>query len=435
MRSTSWTSKLHTYRLLLVGVVILLISAACGDSGGDTTTTAPAPVTQTTSTPAATTTTAAPTPMAAPTTTVAATTTVAPTTTVDAAAAAREACVEEASVAVEAAKAAITPVLPSTPVDTSVNAGKTVWYLSGTFRDERSKQIAAGFEEAGVATGLEVRVIDGEGDVQNWNQVIEQAVAAGIDGIHIQGIDPDLVSQSVQEADDAGIPVTMGSALPSPTSPLLHGTEINVSGDMKADSKVVTDFILANSDCQGTIIMLATTLFSLGIAGIEGVEEELARLCPDDCKLVVEEVDFSNLNASIPPQITALALSNPEAVWMIAQFDVLALPMILGLEDAGIADRIKMIGHDGAFANLDLLRAGDSPQVADMAWSPAPVQGWRMMDAMQRALAGVEIDMTGAALPSQLFVPDNLAPVNDFEQLFPGMVGFEALYLALWGVG
>jgi ribose transport system substrate-binding protein len=352
----------------------------------------------------------------------------------DAVAAAREACVQEAAALAEAAKAAITPVLPSTPVDTSVNAGKTVWYISGTFRDERSKQIAAGFEAAGAATNVEVRVIDGEGDVQNWNLVIEQAVAAGVDGIHIQGIDPDLVSQAVQEADDAGIPVTMGSALPSPSSPLLHGTEINVSGDMKADSKVVTDFILAESGCQGTFIMLATTLFSLGIAGIEGVEEELARLCPDDCKLVVEEVDFSNLNATIPPQIAALAQRNPEAVWFIAQFDVLALPMMLGLEDAGLAEGKKLIGHDGAFANLDLLRSGDSMQVADMAWSPAPVQGWRMMDAMHRALAGVEIDMTGAALPSQLFVRDNLAPQNDFELLFPGMVGFEQAYLTLWGV-
>ena len=428
MRSTSLTSKLHTYRLLLVGVVILLIAAACGDSGGDTTTTATAPVTQTTSPPAATTTTAAPT--AAPATTVAPTT----TTTADPAVARRAACVEEATVAVEAAKAPITPVLPTVPVDTSVNAGKTVWYISGTFRDERSKQIAAGFEAAGLATGLEVRVIDGEGDVQNWNLLIEQGIAAGVDGLHIQGIDPDLVSQAAQEAHDAGIPVTMGSALPSPTSPLLHGTEINVSGDMKADSKVVTDFILVETGCQGTILMLATTLFSLGIAGIEGVEEELARLCPDDCTLDVEDVDFSNLNATIPPQITAMALRNPEAEWIIAQFDVLALPIILGLDDAGIADRFKVIGHDGAFANLDLVRSGDSPQVADMAWSPAPIQGWRMMDAMQRALAGVEIDMTGAALPSQMFVPDNLAPTNDFEQLFPGMVGFEAQFLALWGV-
>ena len=293
-------------------------------------------------------------------------------------AAARAACVAEAAALAEAAKAPITPVLPSTPVDTSVNVGKTVWYISGTFRDERSKQIAGAFEDAGTAAGLNVRVIDGEGDVQNWNQLIEQGIAANIDGIHIQGIDPDLVSTSVQEADDAGIPVTMGSALPSPWSELLHGTEINVSGDMKADSKVVVDYILANSDCQGTIIMLATTLFSLGVAGIEGVEEELARLCPDDCKLVVEEVDFSNLSGSVPPQTVALAQRFPEAVWMIPQFDVLALPMLLGLEDAGISDRIKMIGHDGAFANLELVRGGESPQVADMAWSPAPVQGYRM---------------------------------------------------------
>ena len=134
-----------------------------------------------------------------------------------------------------------------------------------------------------------------------------------------------------------------------------------------------------------------------------------------------------------PPQIAALAQKNPEAVWFIAQFDVLALPMLLGLEDAGISG-IKMIGHDGAFANLDLVRSGDSPQIADMAWSPAPVQGYRMMDAMLRALLGLEIDMTGAALPSQLFVSDNLAPVNDFPQLFPGMVGFEQAFCSLWGV-
>ena len=421
MDSTSLTRNLRGHRLLLTAVVILLISAACGDTA-DTTTTAAAPV----ATTAVASTTAPPATTVPPTTTT--------TTTVDPAVAARAACVEEAAALAEAAKAPITPVLPSVAIDVSTVAGKTVWYISGTFRDERSKQIAAAFEAAGTAAGLEVRVIDGEGDVQNWNQLIEQGIAAGVDGIHIQGIDPNLVSQAVQEADDAGIPVTMGSALPSPSSPLLFGTEINVSGDMKADSKVVIDFILAQTGCQGTFIMLATTLFALGVAGIEGIEEELARLClPGDCEIVIEEVDFSNLNASIPPQIAALAQKNPEAVWFIAQFDVLALPMLLGLEDAGISG-IKMIGHDGAFANLDLVRSGDSPQIADMAWSPAPVQGYRMMDAMLRALLGLEIDMTGAALPSQLFVSDNLAPVNDFPQLFPGMVGFEQAFCSLWGV-
>ena len=136
MDSTSLTRNLRGHRLLLTAVVILLISAACGDTA-DTTTTAAAPV----ATTAVASTTAPPATTVPPTTTT--------TTTVDPAVAARAACVEEAAALAEAAKAPITPVLPSVAIDVSTVAGKTVWYISGTFRDERSKQIAARVRSGG----------------------------------------------------------------------------------------------------------------------------------------------------------------------------------------------------------------------------------------------------------------------------------------------
>ena len=151
-------------------------------------------------------------------------------------------------------------MLPTVPVDYTVNEGKSLWYISGTFRDERSKQVAAAFEEAATSSGLDVRVLDGQGSVEEWAKLVDEAVAAGADGIHLAGIDPSLIAASVEEADEAGIPVTLTSALPSPYSELLHGVEINVSGDMAADMRVMIDYILAESDCQGTIIMFATSL-------------------------------------------------------------------------------------------------------------------------------------------------------------------------------
>ena len=386
-------------RLALLGVVLVVIAVSCGDSAETATTTTA------TTTTATTTTTAEPSP--------------------------QEQCVAEATAAVESAKEPITAVLPSESFDMSVNEGKKIWYVASVTLDERSQNMIAGYQEAGEAAGVDVMILDGKGSVEEWNALINQGIAAGVDGIQLMGIDPSLVEGPLQDALDAGIPVVTGAAT-NAGDPLPPTVLVDITTDFERDGRVMADYVLSQTGCRVETVLLTSSLFRVGVALNDGLTAEFARLCPDDCVLSVDEVDVTALPTALPVQTSAILLTNPDMKWLIPAFDVFSLFVIQGIDDVG-AENVKLISHDGSPANLDIIRAG-GPQAAAQAWAPAEYQAWLAFDALARAMAGLEVDTSVADMPGQLFDADNLGPTNDLADIFPGMSDFREQFMSLWGL-
>ena len=397
----------HILGVLAVLLAFTLVAAACGDSGD--TTTAP-PVTQ------------------APTTTEAPTVTEAPTTTE---VTQQEICIAEAEKGVEEGRTPITAKVPTDAIDVSSIQGSDVWAVFGVLFDEGGRLTADATEEAGDIIGFNVRVLDGLGNPEEWNNLITQAVAANADAIIIFGIDPDLIAAALAEAEDAGIPVISGGG-ENAGSPPRSDVYVDMTADLARDGKIMADYVLAEMGCDGDAVLINSSLFKVAVAMNDGVMDEFERLCPTDCTLGYEEINLADMAVSLPVQASTVVRANPDIEWLIPGFDVFAFFVHQGLDEAGITN-VKTVSHDGAFANLDVIRSGGI-QVASMAWSPQDYRGWVLIDEVARALLGLPPDLNEALLINQMLDTTNLGPDNDFTTNFPGMTGFRDEYKAIWGV-
>ena len=401
-------------------LALTLVVAACADSGTTTTTTS-AP---TTTTSAPTTTTSAPTT----TTSAPTTTTSGPTTTT---VSQKEVCIAEAESGVEEGRTPITAKVPTDAIDVSTIQGSDVWAVFGVLFDEGGRLTADATEEAGDLIGFNVRVLDGMGNPEEWNNLITQAVAANADAIIIFGIDPDLIAPALAEAEAAGIPVISGGG-ENAGAPARSDIYVDMTADLSRDGKIMADYVLAEIGCEGSAVLINSSLFKVAVAMNEGVTGEFARLCPVDCTLTYEEINLADMAVSLPSQASTVVRANPEIEWIIPGFDVFAFFVHQGLDEAGLTN-VKTVSHDGAFANLDVIRSG-GPQVASMAWSPQDYRGWVLIDEVARALLGLPPDLDEALLINQLIDASNLGPDNEFTTNFPGMAGFRDAYRNIWGL-
>ena len=331
----------------------------------------------------------------------------------------------------EEGRTPITAKVPTDAIDVSSIQGSEIWAVFGVLFDEGGRLTADAVEEAGEVIGFDVRILDGLGNPEEWNTLITRAVAAEADAIIIFGIDPDLVAPSLAEALAAGIPVISGGG-ENAGAPPRADVYVDMTADLARDGKIMADYVLAAMGCEGPVALINSSLFKVAVAMNEGIMGEFARLCPTDCELIYEEINLADMAVSLPVQAAAVVQTNPDIDWLIPAFDVFAFFVHQGLEEAGIT-HVRTVSHDGAFANLDVIRAG-GPQVATMAWSPQDYRGWVLIDEVARALLGLPPDLDEALLINQLLDMTNLGPDNDFTTNFPGMTGFREAYKAIWGV-
>jgi ribose transport system substrate-binding protein len=340
-----------------------------------------------------------------------------------------EACVAEASAAVEAAKTRMEPVLPATPLDQTVNAGKTIWVVF-PLAVPIDIAILEGMEEAAAAAGMEVMAWDA-GDPQTWSDGIRAAIQADADAIFVAALDPQLIDAALQEAEDAGIP-TIGSYGDEPDVELPFGVDYQIGVNYRNEGKVIADYVLANTGCEGTTVLFSTTIFPSAVLENEGIQAEFDRLCPDACELVFEQVDFADLATTVPV-LTQTVLRRTENVNMvIAAFDIVALFVNQGIEQEGLD--VKVVAHDGDVVGLDAIRSGESPQVATLSFPPGQYFGWVIVDQLSRLMAGQEPDRDSAAFVGQMIDASNVGADNSIPEVFPNMVGFQDEFKAIWGI-
>ncbi|MBX3029921.1 MAG: sugar ABC transporter substrate-binding protein [Chloroflexi bacterium] len=132
-------------------------------------------------------------------------------------------------VAVIAAIAAIGVMPASTTAQDgdSVVAGKRLTFI--TWGNASEYQIAQGewFKQFAEAEGASVNVIDGKIDPLAQIKAIEDSVAAGVDGIVIQQIDPVPVVAAVNAAKEAGVPIMNVGGLADPSAMIPVGGTFN----------------------------------------------------------------------------------------------------------------------------------------------------------------------------------------------------------------
>lgn len=339
----------------------------------------------------------------------------------------QQACVDAATAAVEEARQPLDVLAPSSSIDMARLRGSSVWLIAAG-QTEFTQTVADGFEAAGQAAGIEARYVQASFQVNQMQQLVEQAVAANADGIVLFNITPESVSGPLQKAIDRGIPI-IDLNNGDPTDPLQPGIFAHVAAEFSIDGKKKADWMLADSGCELHLATFTVPTLTVVELMIDGAIAEVKRLCPETCTVTESEFDLSNFATSLGPQAQTVIRRDPSINYIDPAADAFAAVISPVLQQAGTD--VRIVGHDGNPSTLETMATGNTLQAMTIAGPPEVFIGWALLDQLGRGMLGEE--PADWALPGRIIDSTNIAS-GGAADIHPGWEGFEARFLAAWGL-
>lgn len=317
--------------------------------------------------------------------------------------------------------------------------GKKIWYISCGQLAIGCSAPAAAAQEAAQAIGWDFTLYDGAFNDQNkYSTGIQQALAAGANGIILGGVDCSAVQPALEQAKAAGVmvvafeafdcddPSVGGAALFSAPAALTSPTStwkdfIQSWGALKAD------WIISNSNGTAQVINLMHEGHLLGDYLNDGFTTEMAKCAGCSIVATVPILDADLTSPGLGTKTSAAILAHPTANYIEAPYDsFLPLGVDAAVTQSGQAGKISVIGGEGYAANLDLIRSGGT-QTAAAAWSVSWAE-WSLADTLNRLFAGQAPATAGVGFT--LIDKDHNLPASgaDFEK-----VDYRQAYKAIWG--
>jgi ABC-type sugar transport system substrate-binding protein len=332
-------------------------------------------------------------------------------------------CVSTVEKAVDEARAPLPLIVPDKPLDLAKVEGKSLWVinvLTNQFITDANK----GFEAAAKAAGADVTIFDGQGTANGWNEGIQQAIAQKADAIALFGIDSEIVSESVQEAIDDGIPVMEALAVNYDTERKLD-LFTTVSADYYADAAAMANWTLADSKCTANTYVIYSTALPIWVDMLHGALDTYKENCPT-CVISDVNVDLANVATELPRVTQTKLTQSPDTEYLLATWDS-AVPFIESAAAQVKADA-KILARDGIDAALEEVRT-DGMQKVTQAAPPPQWIAWVVIDDMLRSISDEQPN--GIIVPTRLIDKTNVG--KDFADVMPEYVDFEAAFEKAWG--
>lgn len=238
----------------------------------------------------------------------------------------------------------------------------------------------SGVEQQAAALGVDLRVFDSRQDAALQADMVDQAIALGVDGIVVQHGLTESMQDAVQRAVDAGIKVV--------------AFDVNVQNEAVPQIEQ-SDRDLARLALEQAIIdqgesFVAGYVYVPGIAPLDRRDEtwvEFKNRYPG-----IEQVaEFGTLDNpianSVANQASAVLRANPNITVMFAPYDEFAKGVKIAVDEAGMTDQVDIYSADVSTADIDMMREDGSAWVATAATNPAVV-GEVSVRAVAMLLAG-----------------------------------------------
>ncbi len=315
---------------------------------------------------------------------------------------------------------------PPSTGPTAQQAGATIAFVGSDLTNGGVNAVSQGVEEAAAAIGWTVDVYDGKATAQGRTDALNQAIASGPAAIILGGFDPTEQASTIATATGAGIPV-VGWHAGAATGPG-NGLFTNVSTDPLVVSQLAAAYAVADSD--GTA----------GVAIFTDGQYDIAVLKADAMKAYVEACDTCTVLDYQDSPIAEADQRMPGIISNLLQTDGDTLTYLLAINGnyfGGAQQALRAAGTDPAGTPKSVAAGdGDSAefqrirnvdyQAATVA-EPLLLQGWQLVDEINRALAG-EADSGFVAAPG--LVTKQNVPDGD---LFDPASGYRDVYKAVWG--
>lgn len=309
--------------------------------------------------------------------------------------------------------------------------GKTIVVLAADMKNGGVLGVTTGVEEAVSAIGWDVRVLDGAGSIQGRTAAFGQAMALQPDGIVIGGFDAIEQQVGMTQAREAGIPMVSWHSSPVIGPDPESGIFANVSTDAMEVSAAAAMWAFADAGGEPGVVIFTDSTYAIAIAKADRMKEQIEELGGT----VLEYVDTPIADTSTRmPTLTTALLQRHGAAWThsLAINDIYFDFMGPSLAAAGIpgdgAPKSVAAG-DGSQSAYQRIRA-DQFQAVTVA-EPLNLQGWQLVDELNRAVQGKE--WSGYTSPLHVVTADNIAFDGGENDLFDPDNGYRDEYKKVWG--
>jgi ribose transport system substrate-binding protein len=309
--------------------------------------------------------------------------------------------------------------------------GKTIVVLAADMKNGGILGVVNGIQEAAAAIGWTVTVLDGAGSIDGRTAAFGQAMALKPDGIIINGFDAVEQAPSMEEAKNAKIPMVSWHAA-SAVGPVPEvGVFANVTTDAMEVSKSAADYAYVDAGGKPGVIIFTDSTYAIAIAKADRMKEEIEKLGGT----VLEYVDTPIAETSTRmPQLTISLLQKYGESWTHSlaindlYFDFMG-PALASAGLAGDGAPVNVAAGDGSQSAYQRIRTKQYQQVT--VAEPLNLQGWQLVDELNRALAGEE--WSGYVSPLHVVTSENVEFDGGPKNTFDPDNGYRDAYKAIWG--
>lgn len=308
--------------------------------------------------------------------------------------------------------------------------GKSIVVLAADLKNGGILGVTTGVEEAASKIGWEVRVLDGAGSIQGRTAAIGQALALQPDGIIINGFDATEQQAALEGVTAAGIPMVSWHSGPKIGCDAPGGIFANVSTDAMQVSEVAAKWALEGGAEGVGVVIFTDSTYQIAIDKADRIKATIEA----GGGTVLEYVDtpIADTSTRMGPLTTSLLQKYGDS-WThaLAINDLYFDFMGPALAAAGIpGDGAPLAGSagDGSEAAFQRIRSGEYQAIT--VAEPLNLQGWQLVDELNRAVSGAEC--SGYVTAPALVTKDGLAMMGDSNAFDPDSPYREA-YSAIWG--
>ena len=309
--------------------------------------------------------------------------------------------------------------------------GKSIVVLAGDLKNGGILGVTKGVQEAADKIGWTMNVLDGAGSIQGRAAAFGQALALNPDGIIINGFDAVEQQAALEQVKAAGIPIVSWHAGPVIGPDPASGIFANVSTDAMEVSAAAAKWAFADAGGKPGVVIFTDSTYAIAIAKADKIKETIEALGGT----VLEYVDtpIADTSTRMPSLTTALLQKYGES-WTHAlaindiYFDFMG-PALAAAGILGDGAPKAVAAGDGSESAYQRIRT-DQYQAVTVA-EPLNLQGWQLVDELNRAIQGEE--WSGYTSPLHVVTKDNISFDGGDNNLFDPGNGYRDEYARIWG--
>jgi ribose transport system substrate-binding protein len=327
---------------------------------------------------------------------------------------------------------------PGPAVDVAKLRGKSIFVIP-IEETPFTQAVEAGEQAAAKAAGIKMTIYPNEGEVSQWVQGMQTAIAQKAALIILDTApDPRQLQPQIAAAKAAGIPVLVTHfydvSMPGP--PACAGCAAGVTAVVKAPISVAgaaeADWIIGDSHGKANVLIVGLN----GLLPVPGMvaaaKAQFSQYCPG-CKVTTTAINLSQLStAGAFTQVSSALVQDPSINYVDPLFDASVPGTLASIEAAGKASQIRVVSFNGSSFALKDVASGSSPLVADVA-EPDTWVGYSNMDQAFRIMAGMPEVQENT--PIRIFDSSNIGQAGGGPDYSSGYGNaYITGYYSLWGL-